>query len=312
MRAFISSLKSAIMGKKDDRPDRDQRLRSFVHEMDKKLLHLEVAYSKWHKGFLDKNKFIEILDRVVGQMNQEFSSEAQHSPQLMNLRDKSGDLFIEKINRLQLLSYSLKDAKNDEEKFQAVSTEINEWVNDDEATPKNLMLEKARSQLKQFKGFDEAMHEAIQMVRAERENELLNYELEIQASFPDRVLSKILFKEDFVKWRTFFVNILRNGCDAVVAQIEREPELQSERRIINVILEKNDKGTDIIIRDRGIGMDEEIKTKIFQTGFSTKKKVRSERGIGLNQDIWEIINKYGQLTIDSQPNVGTTFHIHIN
>jgi signal transduction histidine kinase len=65
----------------------------------------------------------------------------------------------------------------------------------------------------------------------------------------------------------------------------------------------------IEIRDNGCGMNEDIKKHIFTPFFSTKKA----RGTGLGLAMTaRIINVHGgEVSVESEPDRGTTFRIHL-
>ncbi|MCD4785097.1 MAG: response regulator [Candidatus Eremiobacteraeota bacterium] len=68
------------------------------------------------------------------------------------------------------------------------------------------------------------------------------------------------------------------------------------------------KYVEIIIQDKGIGIQEKNLTKVFDPYFTTKKK---GNGLGLTT-CYSIIRKHGgYITVESELDVGTAFHIYI-
>jgi two-component system cell cycle sensor histidine kinase/response regulator CckA len=62
------------------------------------------------------------------------------------------------------------------------------------------------------------------------------------------------------------------------------------------------------VRDNGVGIPEEIKQKVFDPYFTTKKK---GSGLGLFS-CYAIIKKHdGHIAVESTPGVGTTFYVYI-
>lgn len=68
----------------------------------------------------------------------------------------------------------------------------------------------------------------------------------------------------------------------------------------------------IAISDNGVGIAEENLGRIFDPYFTTKDKY-SQKGIGLGLSICHaIIKKHGGfITVESQPDIGTTFHVYL-
>jgi PAS domain S-box-containing protein len=64
----------------------------------------------------------------------------------------------------------------------------------------------------------------------------------------------------------------------------------------------------IAITDYGVGIDKQYLDKIFDPYFTTKQK---GSGLGLATSYSIIKNHDGRITVESQPGVGTTFHIYL-
>lgn len=65
----------------------------------------------------------------------------------------------------------------------------------------------------------------------------------------------------------------------------------------------------IEVRDNGCGMTEEIRKSIFTPFFSTKKNRGTGLGLALTARIIDVHN--GKVTVESEPDRGTTFRIHL-
>jgi two-component system, cell cycle sensor histidine kinase and response regulator CckA len=66
------------------------------------------------------------------------------------------------------------------------------------------------------------------------------------------------------------------------------------------------------IADQGVGISKEVLSKIYDPYFSTKQRGK-QKGMGLGLTICHTIIQHhgGAISVESEPGVGTTFHIHI-
>jgi len=108
---------------------------------------------------------------------------------------------------------------------------------------------------------------------------------------------KNLDHHDFV---ILFGNLIENAFDAL-------RDVQIEEKIIHVSVDEDEDVLAILVTDNGAGMTNEVKSHIFDNGYSTKEK--KGRGIGLYL-IKEIVQKgKGEIEVISEPNKGTSFLI---
>ena len=101
------------------------------------------------------------------------------------------------------------------------------------------------------------------------------------------------------------VNLLNNAMDAV---IDRHGSSGGEIRIESGPLEN--RHVEIMVRDNGSGISAENLKKIF-TPFFTTKPVGKGTGLGLSVCFGIIDKMGGEMSVDSQENVGTTFSIRL-
>lgn len=123
------------------------------------------------------------------------------------------------------------------------------------------------------------------------ESEVYHRNLEINLNITND-LPAILGDSDQLK--QVFLNILKNAFEALPG---------GGKILLNTSLSKHEDFVQVVIRDTGVGMDEQTMANIFDPFFTTK-----ENGTGLGMFIIkEIINNHGgRLDIQSKPGNGTT------
>ena len=100
-------------------------------------------------------------------------------------------------------------------------------------------------------------------------------------------------------WEEIISNLIFNAVDAM-------PEGGS----ITVSTRTEDSDAVIAVRDTGTGMDEETQRRIFEPFFSTKDE-SAGTGLGLST-VWGLVQTLGgEISVDSQLAVGTTFTIRM-
>jgi signal transduction histidine kinase len=107
-----------------------------------------------------------------------------------------------------------------------------------------------------------------------------------------------------IKFTQIVTNLLGNALDA-----SDEPSVPPERRVIDVALSSADGVATLTVRDQGIGIPLENRSKIFESFFSTKD---SDRGMGIGLTIVQNIveSDYGgKISVDSAPGAGSTFTV---
>jgi signal transduction histidine kinase len=96
-----------------------------------------------------------------------------------------------------------------------------------------------------------------------------------------------------------FLNLLMNACDA----IEKDGTVRLKTRPV-------DGGVRLEFHDDGPGIDEEVKSRIFDPFFSTKP-VGVGTGLGLSLSHGIIERHGGRISVESTPGQGTTFAIEL-
>ncbi|OQY29954.1 MAG: hypothetical protein B6244_01460 [Candidatus Cloacimonetes bacterium 4572_55] len=314
MRRFILALRDKFLEKKEIETPTQKKVRAFVHEVDKKLVQFGAAYSKWERGAMPRKKFINVLDRLVTETKQEFLKFARNDEEFKRIVDASDDLFANKINRLEMLLYSLKQSDSDKDDFQKASANFKSYVDNDEVEEDASQIQAAqlRKKFRSYRGFDEVAKGAVEVVREERSEDLQKFRISIKTVVGGNDFSKILDDHSFTNWRTIVVNLLRNAVEAVISAIETSSDFPDDRRDIRVRLDATGKVFLFEISDRGCGMDKATQDHLFKQGYSTKgQRGISQGGVGLSEETKAFIERYGSILLNSQKDVGTTFLIRI-
>ena len=106
-----------------------------------------------------------------------------------------------------------------------------------------------------------------------------------------------------------FMNVLANAIDALSSQ--REDDRRVGKAIVCIQTQMKEKTVAIHISDNGIGMSEEVRTRIFDP-FFTLKPVGKGTGLGLSTSYDIVVNQHGgTLTCVSAPGQGTTLSLEI-
>ena len=106
------------------------------------------------------------------------------------------------------------------------------------------------------------------------------------------------------------LNVMNNACYTVKERAGQEGDGYTPTIDVKVSMTQPDAGEAelrIAITDNGMGMNPEVREKVFDTFFTTKP---AGQGTGLGMSItYDVITKNhnGQLLLDTEPNVGTTF-----
>jgi C4-dicarboxylate-specific signal transduction histidine kinase len=122
---------------------------------------------------------------------------------------------------------------------------------------------------------------------------------ESRISKPYLIINRDLDDEfTFVIEKNSFIQILSNAIINAVESIEEKMNLCSEfeEGVIKISSEINESDLILIVSDNGIGFDDELKKKLFQFGFSTKKR---SSGFGLHNCMNFMKTQGGSFEIDS-------------
>lgn len=115
---------------------------------------------------------------------------------------------------------------------------------------------------------------------------------------------------DSEKFKQVVLNLLHNACQAVPdgGLIQIFAGLESEKAKDKAPTTSTDQRVSLKIKDNGMGMNEEVKKKLFTPFFTTKEK---GTGLGLST-VKKIVQAHrGEISIDSQLGRGTTVNISL-
>jgi C4-dicarboxylate-specific signal transduction histidine kinase len=103
-----------------------------------------------------------------------------------------------------------------------------------------------------------------------------------------------------------FFNLVANARDAINEKNERQTSSEAGRIVIRTYQKENQ--VVVEVEDNGIGIDDEVRDKIFEPFFSTKER-SNDMGLGL-AIIYGIVKDFGgDIQIMSQKTVGATFRL---
>lgn len=107
------------------------------------------------------------------------------------------------------------------------------------------------------------------------------------------------------KLNQVFMNILNNGIHAI------SKKTTGEEGVLTIKTRNLKDHIEIVLADNGVGMPEEIKTRIFEP-FYTTKDVGEGTGLGLSI-VYSIIERHdGDIRVNSEEGKGTEFILHIS
>lgn len=129
-----------------------------------------------------------------------------------------------------------------------------------------------------------------------------SFNISIHEEYPETMPMVMVIPQDLSR---AVLNVINNACYTVKDRASHENE--SYTPTISVKVSFNDNILRIDMTDNGMGMSEEVKGKLFKTFFTTKP-IGQGTGLGMSITHNIIVNEHkGELLVDSQEGVGTTF-----
>lgn len=196
------------------------------------------------------------------------------------------------LTPIQLTVQQMQDKyPGDDPEYQKLLAECTEIVGDE--------IESLRTLVREFSEF--ARMPKLNLAPGDL-NELVE---EVARLYKDRPLVLALdssvseFDFDYEKLRRVLINLIENSLDSMQEQSDGHVYVKTNRKSETVILE---------VADSGTGIPADLREKIFEPYFSTKKS-----GVGLGLAIVKrIVEEHGgRLSLESQEMKGTTFRIEL-
>lgn len=105
--------------------------------------------------------------------------------------------------------------------------------------------------------------------------------------------------------RSVIMDLLSNALDACSWKVY--PENERPRVTLGLSLAADPAYVELMVKDNGEGMPEEVKHRIFTPFFSTKDKMGTGMGLAVVSRI--VKSHEGRITVESAPKEGTTFRV---
>ena len=149
----------------------------------------------------------------------------------------------------------------------------------------------------------ELVHEYVWLsYHAMRANDK-SFNIAIKEEYPQNMTWKMVVPQDLCR---AVLNVVNNAC-YTVKEKEASTTDSDYQPAINVKVVDGEKDFSIVVADNGMGMNDEVRSKLFDTFFTTKPV---GKGTGLGMSITnDIITKKhkGKILVDTIPGEGTTF-----
>ena len=119
----------------------------------------------------------------------------------------------------------------------------------------------------------------------------------IKLKYIEQVNNEIYINGDYERLKQVLINLVKNSYEAII-----------EEGLITISSEINKNYINVIVKDNGIGMDEETLSNVKKM-FYTTKKTGTGLGVAISNEIIKAHN--GELIYNSKPNIGTKVTIRL-
>ena len=140
------------------------------------------------------------------------------------------------------------------------------------------------------------MNELVEGILLVMEKQMKEANIKVETSFDDGIPEVMASTNQM---RQVMLNIIKNAKEAM-----------PKGGRLTVRTSREDNKVLIYIQDTGIGIPEEIRDKIYEAFFTTKSKVKGV-GLGLSVCYGIIKDHGGEIKVESEEEIGTTFTISL-
>ncbi len=272
-------------------------LENMVAKCNDEELIFKVVVSSLTNGLGNRNDIVVTLIDITNQVLSE-----HHLFELEKFADKgvmASSISHELNNFLALLSAGVEIAemnikKDKIDKTSETLVKLKEHVHSMTRFTAGLMDFTRLNTKKEMVNLKIIVEDVLSFLNVHRKFKNLNIATSIDDNIPDMLLDKDQISQ-------LLLNVLNNAADAI-----KEAKRETGEIVVKIILEN--KKVILSIADNGTGIDPEVKDKLFEAQFTTKK---DGHGYGL-VTCGKIIKNHDIITeIDSIPNGGTNFKFSI-
>lgn len=141
---------------------------------------------------------------------------------------------------------------------------------------------------------NDVMREAVDLAQVELEDAGVAVELDLEGALPPLLIDRVLLTQ-------VAANLLRNAIEAIL-------QVPVSRRVVTISTRRDDEGLHVTFRDRGPGVDDDSRDRLFMPFYSTKPD-----GLGLGLSICKSIVEAhsGRLWHAPAPGGGAEFHLTV-
>ncbi|WP_051617031.1 c-type heme family protein [Desulfonatronovibrio hydrogenovorans] len=157
-----------------------------------------------------------------------------------------------------------------------------------------LHFSRGQESAKEYQSLNRTIEEVTQIFKHQLKKQKIGLDLSLDREMPD-----VFFNEN--KMKQVFVNLIMNACQAMGKS--------GEIRIKSQYIEEGNT-VEVTFWDSGQGMDQEVRHKIFDPFFSTKKTGEST-GLGLSVSYGIIQDHGGDIQVRSEQGLWTEFKIKL-